>query len=113
MLPSQKLSTTETEREIQVKIGPFSDALYNSIAIWNQLTCAVDVLETLFVGIYKSLLYINVSVVVVLVVSVVAIVSVSVPASRLTSRPPSPAFPSISSRNWDTNVDGLVVWGQI
>ena len=77
------------------------------------LTCAADFLETLFVWIHESFLDVYVSVLVMFMASVATIASVSVHVSDVSTRAPSPAFASISSRHGDTNVNGLMVWGQI
>lgn len=77
------------------------------------LTCTVDVLETLLCWIHESLLHIYLCVPIMLLVSVVAVMSVSIHITTLLTRTPSPAFTSISSSYWHTNVDGLMICGQI
>lgn len=91
-----------------------SDVLYDCMDVCGHwLTCAADVMETLLVWIHESFFCIDVSVTLLLMVSVLAIASVPVHVRSLTTSTPSPAFASISSRYWDANVNGLMVWGQI
>lgn len=80
-------------------------------SLW--LTCAVHVLETLFIWIHETLLDVYVSVPVLFLVSVVVVASVPVHVRDVTAGAPSSAFASISSRHWDANIDGLMVWWQI
>lgn len=77
-----------------------------------QLTCAVDVLET-WGQIHQPFLHVDVSVALVFMVPMVAEASVPVHVSSLLTRAPSSAFASISSRHWDADVDGFMVWEEI
>lgn len=84
----------------------------NRMSFCHQLTCAVDVLETLLVGVHEPLVHVCLLVPLSLMVSVVAVVSVPVHVGRLATGAPSPAFAAITSRHRDADVNGLMVWGQ-
>lgn len=78
----------------------------------SRLTSVVEVLQTLFIWVGESFLNIHVSVVAVLMVSVVAVTSAPVHVWGLATGAPSPAFAAVTSRHWNADVDGLMVWGQ-